>query len=116
MSAGSLSTDYAFVCISGTGSVTQSGGTFTTLGGVFSLILGYNAGSSGSYTLGGTGSLSVEHAYIGNTGTGSFTQNGGTITDDKSVISSDDGLYLGVGSGGNGTYNLNAGSLSKDKA
>ena len=43
------------------------------------LILGDHSGASGSYTLSGTGSLSVVGVeYIGESGRGAFTQSGGT--------------------------------------
>jgi fibronectin-binding autotransporter adhesin len=52
----------------------------------------------------GGGSLSAANLYIGSTGTGTFTQSGGTIS-----ISSN--LCLGNKSGSTGVYNLNGGTL-----
>ena len=67
------------------------------------LYLGYNAGGSGSYALGG-GSLSAPQQYVGYSGSGSFTQTAGT----NSATS-----YLAVGYNGSdvGSYNLSGGSL-----
>ena len=66
------------------------------------LRLGDNAGSSGTYSLSGTGQLSARNERIGNDGTGMFTQTSGTNT-----ISN----YLTVGN--NGTYELSGtGQLS----
>ena len=74
---------------SGTGSFTQSGGANNVNGGFnyLSLGLGYNAGSSGTYNLSGGGLLSAaQNEYVGYSGTGTFTQSGGTniITSSRS--------------------------------
>ena len=56
MTSGSLSVSgSAFVGYSGTGSFTQSGGTNTISDYLY---LGYNSGSSGTYSLSGSGQLS----------------------------------------------------------
>ena len=68
------------------------------------LCLGFISGSSGTYNLSGTGQLSAFLEYIGYSGTGTFTQTGGTNT-----ISGY--LWLGLNSGSSGTYNLNSGTL-----
>ena len=78
----------------------QSGGTNAASG----LYLGYYPASSGSYALGPSGTLSADSEYIGFSGTGTFTQSGGSNT-----VSS--ALYLGVGPFSSGTYNLNGGTL-----
>ena len=52
-----------YVGSSGTGTFTQSGGTNNIGSGC--LYLGYNAGSSGSYTLSGSGLLSAANEYVG---------------------------------------------------
>ena len=44
------------------------------------LYLGELIGSSGSYNLSGSGLLTATSEYIGYSGTGSFTQSGGTNT------------------------------------
>jgi len=106
LSGGSLSIALSG-CIgySGSGSFTQSAGN-NAMGGA--LCLGYNASGSGTYNLTG-GSLSLANGgqglCVGNSGTGTFTQSGGTSTPGPS-------LYLGYYPGSSGTYTLNAGSLS----
>jgi hypothetical protein len=99
-SGGALS-GLEYVGYNATGTFNQTGGTNTTS----SLTLGYGAGSSGVYTLGGTGSLSVTGTeYVGNNGTGTFNQTGGTNL--ASVV-------IGYLTGSSGTYNLSGtGSLS----
>ena len=69
--------------------------------------LGYGSGSSGTYTLGPAGSLSVTgFEDIGYSGSGAFTQTAGTNT-------VTDSLYLGYNTGASGTYTLSGtGSLS----
>ena len=66
-----------YVGYSGTGTFTQTGGTNSI--GYGTLYLGYNAGSSGTYNLSGSGQLSAAYASTSATsGTGTFTQSGGT--------------------------------------
>jgi hypothetical protein len=72
------------------------------------LYVGHNAGSSGTYNL-SSGSVSASvgkyhSAYIGNFGTGLFSQSGGT----HSVGN----IYLGHYYGSSGAYNLDGGILS----
>ena len=91
---------------SGTGSFTQSGGT----NNISSLLcVGYNAGSSGTYNLSGSGQVSAPFEYVGYSGTGAFTQSGGT----NSITGS---LYLAYNPGissSSGKYSLNgSGRLS----
>jgi autotransporter-associated beta strand protein len=104
MNAGGLSTASESIGASGSGSFTQSGGTNAMSGGLY---LGTNSGGSGTYNLSGGGLLSVTGTvgqYIGDIGSGSFTQSGGT-----NAVSG--GLYFGTNSGGNGTYNLSSSGL-----
>ena len=69
MSAGTCITAYDdYIGYSGTGTFTQSGGDKEVMGNLY---LGYKAGSSGTYTLSGTGTLSAANEHIG---WGSFTQ------------------------------------------
>jgi autotransporter-associated beta strand protein len=82
--AGSLASPTQFVGYSGSGSITQSGGTNSPSN---SLYLGYNSSGNGTYSL-SAGVLSAAAEYIGNSGTGSFTQSGGTH-------SLSNALYLG---------------------
>ena len=112
ITGGSLGTPFGiFVGYSGTGAFIQSGGT-TNAGPYGCLYLGYNSGGSGTYALSGSGLLaSANYEYIGYSGTGSFTQSGGTQA--VSTV-----LYVGWGTpadglpGGNGTYLFSGGSLS----
>jgi len=83
------------------GSISQSGGTVTVAS---SLVLGYNAGSGGTYTLSG-GSLRAAYLYAGYSGSGIFNQSGG-----KNAVGGS--LYVGYGAGSRGTYNLAGGSLA----
>ncbi len=90
------------VGLNGSAGFTQSGGTNAVTN---DLHIGSNSGSSGSYTLSGTGSLAVgNNDYLGDAGTGAFTQTGGT----QHVIGS---LILGNQATGSGTYTLSGGSL-----
>ncbi len=106
LSAGSLSASNQEI-IGGEGSATftQSGGTNL----VNLLVLGSGAPSSGTYSLGPGGSLTVTgligQEIIGDLGSGAFTQTGGT-----NAVTNE--FYLGYGTGGSGTYNQSAGSLS----
>lgn len=92
----------------GSGAVAQLGGTVETF---TALVLGDFSGDSGSYTLTG-GSLYASEELIGNVGSGVFTHDGATgsnnTTNDTTV------LYLGRDVGSNGTYNLGAGELTSD--
>ncbi|MGA2069147.1 MAG: autotransporter-associated beta strand repeat-containing protein, partial [Thermoguttaceae bacterium] len=84
----------------GTGNFTQSGGTNQT----GTLTLGTTPGSSGTYSLSGTGLLSTTgnsgsghgNEYVGCSGTGSFTQSGGTNQTGSLTIGSG-GRYLLAG-------------------
>ena len=82
--------------------LSQTGGTnpssFVTIGG--------NSGGVGVYNLSGSGQLSSWLQYVGSSGTGTFTQSGGTNT-----VTGGGTLYLGSNGTGNGTYNLNGGLL-----
>ena len=90
-----------YVGQNGAASLAQSGGS--QMAGV--AYFGYNPGATGNYTLSG-GSLAVtSSAFLGYSGTGTFTQSGGSNT----VASN---LYLGYNPGGNGTYTLSGGWLS----
>jgi fibronectin-binding autotransporter adhesin len=90
---------------SGTGNFNQTSFfTFHTIGPGASLILGYNAGAIGTFTLSGPLSAGGPE-YVGLNGTGIFTQN--SITDQNSnTIASGYHLYLGYNVGSTGTYNL----------
>ncbi len=89
-----------YVGQSGQGTFTQSGGTNAMTGPNF-LALGFQAGATGSYTLSGSALLSGNGSeYVGFSGSGAFTQLGGT----NNIRSSP--LYLGYNAGSRGTYSL----------
>jgi len=97
----------------GDGTFNQSGGAVTVNGGTnggsyANLYLGNTATGAGTYLL-SNGSLSVAGIeYIGNGGTGTFNQSGGTNIDIGGFAYS--GLYVGYG--GAGTYDLSGGTLT----
>ena len=99
------------VASGGTASMVQSGGT----GSVASLFVGDDDqngdGGNGSYTLSGSGHLTVtgtESIGQGLAATGSFTQTGGTHSVASLAIGDDDQN----GNGGTGFYTLTGGSLT----
>ncbi len=84
------------------GSATVSGGAVNQPGGylqVSALVV-----SGGVYNLSGTGQIAATNEYVGCSGSGTFTQTGGTNT----IASA---LYLGTNPGSSGTYNLFGGLL-----
>src|SRR5262249_10499531 len=88
----------------GSGTVTQSAGTANV---TFGVILGSDVGSTGTYNLSGTGSLTTADLAIGQSDTrGTFNQSAGTTTVGSSVV-------LGFDADATGTYNLSGtGSLT----
>jgi len=107
LNGGTLSATEEDIGHSGTGTLTQNGGS----NGVTSLRIG--VGSTGTYNLVG-GTLSGTNEYLGElgwgfpvaiAGAGTVTQSGGTNT--VSV-----NLYLGYTNNSTGTYNLDGGQLS----
>jgi len=93
------------VGVFGAGIFNQSGGTNTVNSGN-NLYIGDNAGAIGTYSLTGSGSLSVSgNEYVGNNGAGNFNQGGGTNSIGVE-------LYLGNNTGSTGTYTLTGGTLS----
>ena len=118
MSGGSLVANNQYVGNGGTGSFTHSAGTNTLASNLY---LGYNPADRGSYNLSGTGVLSVfdgqsdgvcppTSEYVGYSGTGLFTQSGGSNS--TYCWYSTSGLYLGYNSGSTGIYTLSGGTLS----
>lgn len=104
--SGLLSASSQTVGHSGNGTFTQTGGTNDALdvSGNGSLTLGAQVGSTGTYSL-SAGSLTTYFEFVGNSGTGTFSQTGGTNSAGQ--------LYLGIGTGASGTYTLSgAGILS----
>lgn len=105
LSAGAVNVDGSLIVGElGTGNFQQSGGSVTLGSG---LSLGTLSGGVGTYELSGptaTSTLSASTEYIGESGSGTFTQTGGTNTTGN--------LILAANAGATGTYNLNGGSLN----
>jgi autotransporter-associated beta strand protein len=100
-----ISCDDAYIQNNGTATITQYNAYCR------SLYLGDSGiGKSGTIQMNG-GSLYVSvHSYVGYSGTGTFTQTGGTHAGGTNSLSA---LYLGYNSGSSGAYNLsNTGLLS----
>ena len=121
MSGGSLHANEPYIGSGGNGQFSQSAGVFSVgtvtgsnslAGG--SLYLGQNAGNNGTYTLSGSGMLSAYWEYVGNSGTGSFTQSGGTNS--VAYASWTSTLYLGYSASSSGTYSLSGSGLLSDYA
>lgn len=93
----------------GTGTFTQDGGTFEQHGGYGALVLGSQSSASGSYTL-LSGVLDVQgnEEYIGEAGSGTFTQTGGEHRFSGA-------MYLGTSPGGHGEYYLYGGAITNAK-
>ena len=90
-----------------TASFSQSGGSVTVQasGDGNGFVLGYAAGSNGTYTMTG-GTLSAVNAYVGAIGSGTINHSAGGASFSGT-------LYVGYGTGSNGTYNLSGtGSLN----
>jgi hypothetical protein len=87
----------------GTGSFNQTGGTNNLAGSNSLLRLGYSAGSTGTYTLGG-GTLNAKGGeIIGESGTGNFNQTSYLTTH---TIGAGASLILGDNAGAIGTFTL----------
>jgi Dockerin type I domain len=88
------------------GTYIQSGGLNNMGNPAGDLILGFNAGITGTYSLSGTGQIvNINEEVIGQSGDGSFIQTGGTNAIYNSFFE------LGQQSGSNGFYSLSTGSL-----
>ncbi len=97
----------------GRGAFFQAGGTATTNPFVGDVVVGYGAGSTGSYTLSGGSLIDNLHEYVGLSGTGTFNHSGGSNT-----INSSTAVFFSVGHnvGSTGTYNLSGtGALSTQR-
>jgi fibronectin-binding autotransporter adhesin len=68
------------VGIMGSGFVTQSGGLNDWSLSPFGVTLGLDAGGFGAYTLSGSGVLNTSALEVGSSGSGVFTQSGGTLS------------------------------------
>jgi autotransporter-associated beta strand protein len=116
MSGGTLTANNVeYIGYSGSGSFVQTGGT---MGPVRTdgfanniLFLGYDPGATGVYSLSGTGQMNSHVEYIGYSGAGTLTQNGG-INNVTYYGGNSYYLYLGYNANSSGTYQLNAGTLS----
>jgi hypothetical protein len=108
LNSGTLIAPNVYIGLYGTGTFTQSGGSHSsgTETPSNSIILGHFSGSSGTYQLSGTGTLSADFLTIGNAGTGTFRQTGGSVTVNTT-------LCLGYAENGSGRYELGgAGTLN----
>jgi T5SS/PEP-CTERM-associated repeat protein len=108
------------IVTSGFGELNINGGTLTVGEGNGSIDvnvfrLGFDVGTTGSHTITGNGSLSAEHLSIGDSGTGSFAQSGGTVSV-TIRLRPPFGLILGRLETGKGTYDMSGGSLSTQDA
>jgi hypothetical protein len=94
----------------GNGALNQSGGAVSVLEAE-GLSLGQEVTGNGTYTLGGSGVLTVANqVLVGELGTGTFMQSGGRLIVNGSAPAS--GVLSVAGfAGSTGTYNLSAGSL-----
>ncbi len=86
----------------GRGAVSQDNGTVTMVAGS-DLVVGYGAGSTGTYTLNGGFLNAPQSEFIGSIGRGTVNQTGGKNTIGVGTI---DYLNLGTSSSGIGNYNL----------
>ncbi len=112
IAAGSLTeTGSGIVSLSGSntfsGNLTINGGTLQSPGGantaIASISVGGAGGSNGTFQLGG-GSLAASLEFVGNGGTGAFTQSGGTQTIGNF-------LTMAQAAASSGSYTLTGGSL-----
>jgi autotransporter-associated beta strand protein len=88
----------------GTGTFTQSGGT-NQVGSLANVVIGWNSGSVGTYTLDGGSYSATNNTYIGlGGGTGTVNVNGGSFAAYD--------LLVGGNGAASGTLNLNGGTLS----
>jgi len=88
----------------GTGTFTQSGGT-NDVGSLANVVIGWDSGSTGTYTLDGGSYSATNNTYIGLAGgTGTVNVNGGSFAAYN--------LLVGGNGAASGTLNLNGGTLS----
>ena len=99
-----------YIGVYGNGTFNHLAGTNTIATATGFFDIGEVAGSSGTYNLSGTGTLTVNsNEYVGDAGTGVFNQTGGTHT-----FNSGTQLYLGYSASGTGTYNLTRRALNSN--
>ena len=89
------------------GGLMQNGGGVGEIGAAANLVIGSEIGSAGDYALNGNGQLSVNNAFIGDRGAGTFTQTDGSNTLNAYLV-------LGANPGSDGHYNFVDGNLSAD--
>lgn len=103
---GTVTDQAAWIGRNGSGTFTQSAGTHTVVGTLYTGFSGtnsLNAATSGTYNLSG-GTLQSNSIQIANGGAGTFAQTGGTNTSNGNTI-------VGL-NGGTGAYNISAGTLN----
>jgi hypothetical protein len=105
-----------FIGYGGTGTFNQSAGTNTiNASSVGSLDLGGLSTGNGTYNLSGTGVLNVTaQEHVGDQGTGSFIQTGGTntISGTKPSDATPNDLNIAYGATGIGTYSISGGTAT----
>ncbi|MBI2826216.1 MAG: PEP-CTERM sorting domain-containing protein [Planctomycetia bacterium] len=96
--SGTLAASFEVVGSSGTGIFNQTGGSNATTGAGNNLVLGYFAGSTGTYTISG-GTLSVgSDLFVGNSGTGTLNiQGNGSASTNVLSINSASAVNLNGG-------------------
>jgi hypothetical protein len=108
MPANNLTSSFEYVGFNGRGIFNQDGGNNTIPANGGYLALGYNlASASGDYNLTGGTLTSSASEYVGFSGTGNFTQSGGSNTT-RGVSP----LYVGLDSNATGTYTLTGGTTT----
>lgn len=101
------------VATAGRGAVNQSAGTVATTSGS-DFVLGYGAGSTGTYMLSGGNLTGAQSEFIGWGGTASFNHSAGTNTISAGAVGAFD---VGILLGSTGTYNLSGtGQLISNKS
>ncbi len=102
--------------ISGTGTFTQSAGTYVEITDYHpgSFLLGRDVGAYGTYNMTG-GNITAPGAVIGSKGEGVFNQSGGVVTMSSWYPMGGGSLKIGNYSGSNGKYNLSgSGQVSSE--
>ncbi len=105
ITGGTVSSGYVMVGMDngGANTVEHTGGAHSLSGALY---VGLRSGSNGTYSLGGTGSVSAGRVLIGMGGTGRFTQTGGTLNSSTDLL---------IGEYGGGTYEISGGTLTAKK-
>jgi fibronectin-binding autotransporter adhesin len=90
-----------------TGTLTLNDSAAFTTGGLF--LVGVGATTSGTVVQNGTSTVTINgnYANIGNSGAGTYTMNGGTLTFTGAA-----GLNVGDSAGSNGTFTMNGGQVN----